>query len=284
VGIVLVATTLVVALAAKARADTTTQQRATLLADSLVDKHRTMPGRGAGWVVGGLGVVILGVEGYIAIGFANEASSRSTTSAWIGAAGGGLLALGGFGSEFVEEDYYETVLRAGGEAALGVELIGLDLLIENASLAISAGAFFGDAALRFVDAAIQRPISARRLSRRYRSIWRPELRDEVTEEQLVDIERDFRRSSPSLSPWLLHAPLLVGSAVDFAMLARSDYEAEDRYVAAAMGSLLLVIAGSAIWAEENSGWNRYEQQLENTGFKLSLVALPMPGLGVLVTY
>lgn len=278
--IAVVASALIVATASNARADTATQQRTTLLADSLVDKEHKMLGRGTGWVVGGLGVAVMGIGTYAALLDETGASRRATSEAWISVGTGGVLALGGFGSYLVDEDYYATVLASTSESALGVQFIAWDSSEPNAAWGISAGAFFGDSALRFVDAAIQRPISRRRLSRRYRSIWRPDLRENVTEETLEAIERDFRRSSPAMSPWLLHAPLLVGAAADFAMLARSDYEAKDRYIAAGLGGVLLIFGGAFIVGDETSGWNRYERQLENTGFKVSILALPIPGLGL----
>lgn len=263
---------------ASARSRSGTEQRATLLADSVgVELDRTLS-RSTGYVLGTVGTLAGGAEVY----FVARNGSVSVGDA-LALAGAGVMAGGGFASTQVDPHYSGTVLFSSIDASMGSYALAAGTGMTNDSttpFAVASAAFYTRSALRVVDAIASRPTSRGELLRDYHSIWTAAQRSTVSAKRLQSIARDLDGAGPWMSPWLLHAPLLVGGAVDLAMLARSDYDGAERLDTGYLGGLQVLFWLTGMALDTTRGRDRYRHQLERTRMRVAIGPGPGLGLGV----
>lgn len=256
-----------------------TQQRATLLADSLAAELDHTPSRSMGYVLGGVDTV----AGIALVYFAARDGSVPP-GAVLGMAGAGVGAIGGFASTQVDPHYSGTVLGSSMDASLGTIVLSEGTLMTSLSktpFIVASAGFYGRSVLRIVDALASRPTSREELIRDYRLVWTSAQRETVSTSTVRSIQRDLDGSGPWMSPWILHAPLLLGGAVDLAMLARSDYNSADRAATGYLGGLQLGFWLVGISLDTSRGRDRYRQQLEHTRMRVAIC--PGPGIGLGLT-
>lgn len=272
------AATIPLSVARVASAQSDTQQRATLLADSVGAELDHKPPRSIGYVVGTVGTLAGGTFVYFAArsGSVSAGDALALTSA-------ALMAGGGFASTQVDGHYSDTVLSSSIDASLGSLALGEGMIMKNVSrtpFVVAAAAFYTRSALSVVDAIASRPTSRAELLRDYHSIWTAAQRSTVSAERLHSIVRDLDGSGPWMSPWLLHAPLLVGGVVDLAMLARSDYNGADRDATGYLGGFQLLYWLAGMSLDTTRGRDRYRHELERTRMRVAIGPGPGLGLGV----
>jgi hypothetical protein len=137
------------------------EQRATLLADALADRSRLGAGPSAGWVIGAIGVAFAAGTGVVGVAYDADAGTIA-----VAALPGATMAMAGFGSELVDEDYYQTTLRAGLLYATAAGFGSLAFVMDepHAALWVAAGAEFVQGSLLVLDAFVRRPISRQKLA------------------------------------------------------------------------------------------------------------------------
>ncbi len=252
-------------------------QRATLLADHLADAVSPSAVDSMGYVLGAFGVVGMGLSTVL---FATlpDVTAEGTEGPWLFAAASGMMALGGFGSYLVDEDYYQKTFLITADFSMGTVHLGLGTMGERFSptMGIVAAAGYLRGSLHFFDAMARRPISRRRLAVRYAAIATPEQRARTTTADLRETERAFERFGSYLSPWLLQTPMFLGGAGCLALLADEDATSEQRTHSAVYGGVLL--SQGLIFALASNAYDRYVSRTKGRGFEIAFGS--GPGLGV----
>jgi hypothetical protein len=262
------------------------EQRATVLARYLEPSADSSASDYTGYALGGVSSALT-VGAIALIATSEQPFGADMAGAWVGTIGIGITAIGGFVSYAPDEDYYLPALGISTDIGLGTSYTGLSLMMNNASeraFAIGAAAHFARAGLRIVDMSMVRPISRARLAKHYRSIRTPDKRASISEEQLAKIESDFARRQGALSPWLLHAPLMVGGAGTLALMADQNLTGSERALIGIQGGSLLLHGAVSALASMGGGYDAYESELDDRGFQIGIAPGPGAGLALVGTF
>ena len=188
------------------------------------------------------------------------------------AAPGLMMSATGFASYAVDEDYYQTTLLSGLTlaAAAGHSVMATSRIEPREALWVSAGAELMQAGLYALDAALRRPISRRRLASDYAKIRSPRARAQLSIAELRALEQDLQRGDPYLSPWLLHSPLLIGSAANGVIAALPGKSSNQRWFAGSLALVLLLQSGGAIDTSLRNGYRSYQRRATRLGLRLAV--------------
>lgn len=247
--------------------------------------HATMASRsklGAGLLAGtgvALGAAVLdsGPTGNLSRGLA-----YGTSLLWT-AGGVASLVMGD------EHQYAGTTASVAGLAGLGVGLGaiafeggGRGVNGEVLSSQVHAGPLIAGLALSatagvlLADRLQHPPTSPARLKSDYRRIAQRSKRQELSRNDVAEIEGNFRRSSTPTSAWILVSPMLLGAAGNFVGYALEEEDGEaDLHLA--MGSFLAIEAllMGGLSSVLGTPFSQYQDKLKEAGLEVQLS--PTPG-------